>query len=198
MQPLTRAESRAETRQRLIDAGAEVFSRRGYRGAALAEIAERAGYTIGAIYSNFSTKHELFLAVLEDHVGARIDEVAQALEQASTSDGAIERAAADTVGHLRHDPTWFPLFIEYWSEAMREPAVRKRFAEYQLETRRRLAELIADWARRNDRQLALDPGELAVIVKALTNGLALEQTVVPGTAGSDLRLLIRALQLLAR
>jgi len=192
---LTRTDSQAQTRQRLIDAGAEVFSRRGYHGAVLDEIAEQAGYTIGAIYSNFSTKHELFLAVLEDHVGARIDEVARALEQASTSDAAIELSAADTVRHLRDDPTWLPLFIEYWSEAMREPAVRERFVEYQLETRRRLAQLIGDWARKNDRQLPLDPDDLAVIVKALTNGIALEQMAAPGTIDDDL--LMRALQLLA-
>jgi AcrR family transcriptional regulator len=195
VEPLTRTDSQAQTRQRLIDAGAEVFSRRGYRGAVLDEIAEQAGYTIGAIYSNFRTKHELFLAVLEDHVGARIDEVARALEQASTSDGAIELAATDTVRHLRNDPAWFPLFIEYWSEAMREPAVKERFVEYQLETRRRLTELIRDWARKNDRHLTLDPGDLAVIVKALTNGLALEQMSAPGTVDGDL--LTRALQLLA-
>ncbi len=195
MSSLTRTDSQAQTRQRLIDAGAEVFSRRGYRGAVLDEIAEQAGYTIGAIYSNFKTKHELFLAVLEDHVGARIDEVALALEQASTSDRAIELSAADTVRHLRDDPAWFPLFIEYWSEAMREPAVKERFVEHQLETRRRLTQLIGDWARKNDRQLTLDPGDLAVIVKALTNGLALEQMAAPGTIDGDL--LARALQLLA-
>jgi AcrR family transcriptional regulator len=177
------------------DAGAEVFSRRGYRGAVLEEIAEQAGYTIGAIYSNFRTKQELFLAVLEDHVGARIEEVARVLEQASTSEGAIELAATDTTRHLRDDPTWFPLFIEYWSEAMREPAVKERFAEYQLETRRRLTELIGDWAQKTDRQLALDPADLAVIVKALTNGLALEQMTAPGAIDDDL--LMRALQLLA-
>ncbi len=195
MSSLTRTDSQAQTRQRLIDAGAEVFSRRGYRGAVLDEIAEQAGYTIGAIYSNFRTKHELFLAVLEDHVGARIDEVAGALEQASTSDGAIELAVTDTVRHLRDDPAWFPLFIEYWSEAMREPAVKERFAEYQLETRRRLTRLIGDWARKNDRQPSLDPGDFAVIVKALSNGLALEQMAAPGTIDDDL--LTRALQLLA-
>ncbi|MEX2447334.1 MAG: TetR/AcrR family transcriptional regulator [Solirubrobacterales bacterium] len=195
MTSLTRTDSQAQTRRRLIDAGAEVFSRRGYRGAVLDEIAEQAGYTIGAIYSNFSTKHELFLAVLEDHVGGRIEEVARALEQASTSDAAIELSAADTVRHLRDDPTWLPLFIEYWSEAMREPAVRERFAEYQLETRRRLTELIGDWARKNDRQLPLDPDDVAVIIKALTNGIALEQMAAPGTIDDDL--LMRALQLLA-
>lgn len=192
---MTRTDSQAQTRRRLIDAGADVFSRRGYHGAVLDEIAEQAGYTIGAIYSNFSTKHELFLAVLEDHVGARIEEVARALEQASTSDAAIELSAADTVRHLRDDPTWLPLFIEYWSEAMREPAVRERFAEYQLETRRRLTELIGGWARKNDRQLPLDPDDLAVIVKALTNGIALEQMAAPGTIDDDL--LMRALRLLA-
>ena len=63
--PMTRDESRQLTRRRLIDAAATVFAQRGYRRASVEEIASEAGYTIGALYSNFSGKDEVLLALLE-------------------------------------------------------------------------------------------------------------------------------------
>lgn len=193
-QQLTRADTQAETRRRLIAAAADAFARSGYRGAKLDEIAREAGFTVGAIYSNFRTKQELFLAVLEEHVGARIDEVAGALAAASTSEQAIELTAADTARHLREDPTWFPLFVEYWSEATRDPVVRERFADYQRTTHRRLAELIEGWAAEHDRELPLSAADLAIVAKALTNGLALEQAAVPESVDDEL--LVRVLRAL--
>ena len=62
---LTRDERRAQTRERLLDAAAEVFNRLGYHGASLEAVADAAGYTKGAVYSNFASKSELFLALAE-------------------------------------------------------------------------------------------------------------------------------------
>jgi len=62
---LTRDERRAQTRERLLDAAAEVFNRLGYHGASLEAVAEAAGYTKGAVYSNFASKAELFVALAE-------------------------------------------------------------------------------------------------------------------------------------
>ncbi len=193
-QQLTRADAQAQTRGRLVLAAAGVFARRGYRGATLGEIAREAGFTVGAVYSNFATKQELFLAVLEEHVGARIDELAGALAAASTSAQAAELAAAGTARHLHDDPTWFPLFVEYWSEATRDPAVRERFADYQRATHRRLTELIERWAAEHGREPALPAADLAIVAKALTNGLALEREALPDGAADEL--LLRALRAL--
>ena len=84
---MTREESRQHTRRRLLDAAARVFAKRGYRGASVEEISSEAGYTIGALYSNFSGKEEVLLALLEQRV-ARIAE-------------RIVTAALEA----RHDPT---------------------------------------------------------------------------------------------
>lgn len=191
---LTRADTQAQTRELLIAAAAEVFGRRGYRGATLGDIAREAGFTVGAIYSNFRTKQDLFLAVLEERVGARIDEVESALAAASTSEQAIELTAADTARHLRQDPSWFPLFVEYWSEATRDPTVRDRFADYQRMTHSRLTDLIESWAAQRDRELPLPAADLAIVAKALTNGLALERASMPESVCDDL--LARTLQAL--
>ena len=72
MTRLSRAESQARTRRDLIDAATVVFARRGFGGASNAEVAEEAGYTKGAVYSNFSSKDELFLAALETRLRERV------------------------------------------------------------------------------------------------------------------------------
>src|SRR5258708_12401897 len=70
---LTRAESRRRTRVHLLEAAAEVFARRGFHGASVEEVAEVAGYTKGAVYSNFTSKDDLFLAVLEGRIQPQVD-----------------------------------------------------------------------------------------------------------------------------
>src|SRR4029450_2260196 len=62
---LTRTERQGQTRSQLLDAALRVFLRQGFHGASLDEIAEEAGYTTGAVYSNFKGKDDLFLAVLD-------------------------------------------------------------------------------------------------------------------------------------
>jgi len=69
---LTREEARQQTRERLLDAAADVFKRLGYHGASLEAVAEAAGYTKGAVYSNFDTKADLFQALLDRYVQAEI------------------------------------------------------------------------------------------------------------------------------
>lgn len=61
---LTRAEAKARTRQQVLDAAARVFAQKGYAGASVEEIAESAGYSIGALYSNFASKERLFLELM--------------------------------------------------------------------------------------------------------------------------------------
>ena len=63
---MTRAERRAQTRAALLDAAARVFVDRGFAGASVEAIAAEAGYTRGAFYSNFATKEELFVALLQE------------------------------------------------------------------------------------------------------------------------------------
>jgi AcrR family transcriptional regulator len=63
-QRLTRAEAKARAREQLLDAAAPTFARKGYAGASVEEIAESADYSIGALYSNFGSKEQLFLELM--------------------------------------------------------------------------------------------------------------------------------------
>src|SRR3977135_3044040 len=85
---LTRAKQQAQTRERVLEAADEVFARRGFYAARLEEIAERAGFTRGAVYSNFRGKDELALAINERRIStskALRSEIAAASE-ASVAD----------------------------------------------------------------------------------------------------------------
>ncbi len=71
----TRKERQARTRELLMDSAAAVASRRGIERASLDEVAERAGFTKGAVYANFANKDQLFLAMLDAHFDARLAEL---------------------------------------------------------------------------------------------------------------------------
>src|SRR5262245_11968101 len=72
---MSRRETEGRTRGRPLAAAAKAFARRGYHGATVDEIASEAGFTIGALYSNFAGKEELFLALADRQVEERVAEV---------------------------------------------------------------------------------------------------------------------------
>src|SRR6266545_2695685 len=91
---MTRKESQERTREQLVAAAAKVFARRGYHRATVDEIASEAGFTIGALYSNFKTKEQLFLAIADRQVEGRVAEIA-AVGDAATGEAEAGEAAAE-------------------------------------------------------------------------------------------------------
>ena len=177
---LTQAERRAQTRAKLLKAAGAIFARRGYHEATLDEIAERAGLSKGALYYNFASKEDLFLALLADRLDARLGDAA----------GAGPRAFEAFVAALERDPRWAPLFFEFvaWSgrDARRRARLRERFI---VPARERTRAVIPAGAS------PLEPDELAIVVNALVNGLLLERLFDPGGVSGDL--VTRALAVLA-
>jgi AcrR family transcriptional regulator len=140
---LTRQEQRERTRERLIDTAAEVFAERGFHGAAVEEIAERAGYTRGAFYSNFEGKDDLFLAVYDKRMEKRVGEVSTMMRESG--------APVDFFATLREsrveDPAnleWLNLQSEFLLYALRNPEVRPKFAERFRRVRRLYAHAIEE------------------------------------------------------
>src|SRR6201986_2289086 len=76
-QRLTRQESRLETRTWLLESAAQLFARGGYEGASVDVIAESAGYSKGAFYSNFESKEAIFLELLHAHKRREIEALAR-------------------------------------------------------------------------------------------------------------------------
>jgi len=176
----TRAETQSQTRTQLIRAAAHVFAHRGYQAARVEEIAEEAGYSHGAVYSNFAGKEELFLAVFEDYVTKRIEEVAHATEVEGTFAERARAGADQWMERYTGDRDTFLLHLEFMIHAARNPKLSKqlgeRMAALRLEIERRLAERTTG----SDTQLPMPAADLALILRALGIGLAVEALNQPG------------------
>src|SRR5580693_1477163 len=92
---LTREQSKAHTRERLLDAARSVFASSGFHGASVEEIASTAGYSTGALYSNFDGKEDLFLALMEREITEHSRVIGEAVaRRASVAERATGGAAA--------------------------------------------------------------------------------------------------------
>jgi AcrR family transcriptional regulator len=158
-------------------AAAQVFARRGFGGASVDEVAEAAGYTKGAVYSNFGSKDELFLAVLQYRMRRQVELL----------DGLAERAhqAPEEVPLLLPDldsldQQWCLLIFEFWLYALRNPASGERLGSVYRAFRSNLAPLLAPYAGNTMR-----PQELAAAGIALFQGLALQRHLDPDAVGVD-------------
>src|SRR5436853_5449268 len=105
-----------QTRARLLEAAARVFARRGFHVATLEEVAAEAGFTKGAVYSNFESKEALFLALVDRELEKRAQEIG-AVVDAAASTGDIEREAERQFQRfVRDEPHWpflFFVFVAY-------------------------------------------------------------------------------------
>jgi AcrR family transcriptional regulator len=88
---LSRQEKKAETRARLLEAAESVFARRGFHAASVEEVAEEAGFSTGAVYSNFGGKEDLFLALWDSALEG-------ALRVADETFGSEERPFEERLG----------------------------------------------------------------------------------------------------
>lgn len=173
-------ERRAQTTAQLLDAAAEVFARRGFHAATLDDVAAAAGYTKGAVYSNFAGKEALFLALLDRH----LDEQLAAIERLAAMDsGADLRAALEAATEEAAASGWFGLLtLEFWLYAARDERAEQALATRYRRIRDRLAELIAERG-----SPAVSPAEAAALLLALDAGLFLQQLIDPDAITPALR-----------
>ena len=174
VEKLTPERRRALTRTALVEAAAEVFARRGFHAASLDEIAETAGFTRGAIYSNFGGKEDLLLEVLDLVIGRQLAAFGDALGgTAQQSESEVsEAAAAVWTRTVRQDPTLALLSLELRLYALRNPGFRLRLAEAERHQNERVADFIAELAALRGQTLRIPPRELAEILSAASVGLS--------------------------
>lgn len=171
--------TRAETRDRLFEAAAEVFERQGIAGASIEDIASAAGFSRGAFYSNFANKDELVLALLDEHVAVAVAKVEELF--AATADPTEFVRSLDAVFNSRRtaldrSPL---LFMEFLLYAVRDQQNRPRLAG----TLRHMQAAIATIAAESAERLGLDPvfehADAAATIMALDYGFSLLHLVDP-------------------
>ncbi len=192
----TRSERQAKTRADLLAAAARVFARRGYDAASVGEIAEEAGYSHGAVYSNFEGKADLFLALYEDWVARRVAEIEAAWSREGTLAERARAAADDWMRTFANDPEPFLLRLEFTARAARDPELRRKLGTRVGAVPLAIRRLVDEAA---EVELPLPADELALGLQALSLGLALEalgnpDAVRPGVGGDLAALLIELLE----
>jgi AcrR family transcriptional regulator len=183
----TRRPPREEVRRRILAAATEVFLDRGFGGASVDEIAAAAGFSKGAVYSNFEDKDALFLALVDEEFAWRLDQLRTALEDAPDDPHAgAEVAGRSMMRALASHQDLHVLFSEFRVHADRSPGTRRRFAQRRRQIRGTLAETVAAYAERADVELTMPPEHVATVLLALTNGLALERLGQPEAVPDEL------------
>jgi len=189
---LTRDARRAQTRERLLDAAADVFNRLGYHGATLEAVADAAGYTKGAVYSNFASKSDLFVALAERRgVSSGLEETTRAILDKPIG-AFIDELGEMLRAQAARDETWDVLTIEVWLAAMREPALRATVAHDYRQMREELGPLIGRRLAEEGIATPFSGAELGSLVSALGSGLLLQYYLQPDAV--DPGLLPRALR----
>jgi AcrR family transcriptional regulator len=171
---LTRAEKQARTRTQLVEAAARVFARRGFQAARVEEIAEEAGYSHGAVYSNFIGKEELFLAVFEQYMTRRIEELAHATEIEGSFPERARAAADQWMQRFADDRDTFLLHLEFMIHAARHPHLSEQLGRRMSALRLDIERRIGERAIESESTLPLPAGDLALVFRALGIGLAVE------------------------
>jgi len=177
--------TRDDTCEKLFEAAARVFEEQGIGGASIEAIAAAAGFTRGAFYSNFKSKDELIIAMLEDHVAQSIRRNLDLLDRHKNLADFID--ALRTMDRSRQDPLGrSPLLhmemILFVARAeKRRPDLAKR-----LRARRKLiADVVETTLKHNGKNASLNPTWTGAIVLALEDGFRLHRLIDPETTPAD-------------
>jgi AcrR family transcriptional regulator len=180
--PRTRP-TRGEVRDRILEAASKVFAAEGFAGATIDAIGQAAGFTKGAVYSNFGSKDELFLALLDREFELRGDQIATALESGGDTAAAAHALSRSVLDSVHDHADYYVLFVEYWLRAMRDPELRERLIARRRAAAAQQAENFAgSAAATSGRPLA----DLAQLVVTMNLGIAMEEVLRPGTIDPDL------------
>ena len=177
---LSRVERREKTRQDLLTAAETCFVTRGFHATSVDEVAEQAGYTKGAVYSNFASKEDLFFGVYQRRVDHVLTEVVPGLRQAG-AERVFDWLATGTIQRRDGDDGWLAVFFEFWAHVLRHPELRSRFAESHTRFLEPLTDGVRQLAADRGRTLPSDLTAFQVVLawNAMEVGLGLERLTQP-------------------
>ena len=193
LEPLTPERRRQMTREQLLRAAAQVFAERGFHGASLDEVAAVAGFSKGAVYSNFKNKEDLFLALLGWMYTQELDVLRETLwsspvpsesRLADFADMVRRQGDAGEVGGAT-TPNWSVLYEEFHLYALRNPSARERLAALDRQDVAEVARVIEGERARQGLAPLESATDAARIVIALMRGVSMMRSLEAEVAGDD-------------
>ena len=173
MTRLTRTESRQRNRTAVLEAARQHFQEMGYHAASVDAIAESAGFSKGVIYSQFSSKDDLFLTLLEERVRSR-DERSRELAAGLSGPEGFVAAAREALEVTVDSNAWQLLLLEFRAHAARNPALQERYTRIHEAAVEATAATIQEVFRRAGSEPPVPARDLAVIFLALSTGFSAE------------------------
>jgi AcrR family transcriptional regulator len=177
--------TRGETRQRIFAAAAGVFAEYGVAAATIEQIAAAAGFTRGAFYSNFTSKDELAVAMLDDHL-ARSQAHNRGLLDRHPDPGSFVQALRDDLGRdddpLHQNPL---LQIELMLYVARTPELRPGLGDHLRTMRSLVGDIAATTLRASGADIDIEPEQLGTVLVAIEDGLRLHRLIDPDSTPAD-------------
>lgn len=170
---------RDEVRRRLLDAAAEVFAERGYAAARLDEVAHAAGFTKGAVYSNFKGKHALLAELIEQKVRSEFAIQAEEVRARNRPDRVLDDIAEIYAQGIVDGGTWTRLLVEIAQQAGHDDEVRQVYVDVRRTLRDELAATLTRACEVAGLEMAVPASQLALTLQSLRLGLALEHGTDP-------------------
>ncbi|WP_189054473.1 TetR/AcrR family transcriptional regulator [Longimycelium tulufanense] len=170
---------RPQTLANLLDAALEVFAERSFYGASIEDICDRAGYTRGAFYSNFSSKEELFLALFDRHNQQVLDELEEVVTRAEHAADPAEVVAKWTSGRDAAERRWYLVSAEFSLFAARNPDTAARLAQHAAQVRARIVRLLEVLFERRGARSQVDLDLVARLAVAIREGGILQSPAEP-------------------
>ncbi len=187
-----RAEVKAQSgelgssRERLLEAAARCFGRRGYQGASINEIAAEAGFSKGALYWNFASKEELFFSLLDERVDRRLGALFELTGSASADQDISAELSRRLSAVLDENRDLVLLFHEYSAMAVRDPKLRVSYVSRNARLREGIARAIEARHQTLGVVPSLPAEQIATAAIALADGLSIEQLTDPDSVPPEL------------
>ncbi|QGN34129.1 TetR/AcrR family transcriptional regulator [Microlunatus sp. Gsoil 973] len=177
---------RADVRARILGAARAAFVREGYQRTNLGDIAASAGFSKGAVYSNFGGKADLFTAVINEHTAILINTALSSSERlvaAVTDPAAIDEVAEDVAGIIVANAPALTMLTEFRSLAAGHPELAAVYARLRTEQRHNL---LTDLRRRTaGTAVTIDEAD-AVLILSLVQSLSAEHAIAPDAMPGEL------------
>lgn len=169
---------RARTRRRLLDAALDVFAEQGFGRSTVEQVCERAGYTRGAFYSNFTSLDELFLAMWEERSTRMLADLRAALAEVAAP--GPEDAVRAALAAIPVDDSWFRVTAEFTAHALRNPSLRRVMAAREQSIQDAILPVITAALGRAGRRVT-DATALGQALVAVHDGTSVQVLLEPGS-----------------
>ncbi|MEI3614072.1 TetR/AcrR family transcriptional regulator [Pseudogracilibacillus sp. SO30301A] len=174
---LTREESKQQTRKELLEVASEMFAKQGFYSTSVDQIAEEAGYSKGAIYSNFGSKDDLFLSVFKENQKEDLQSLEAIAEEYDSLDEFINMIENNHQYERKENQDWSILKLEFLLYAMRDDSVSKKLAPILEESRSQMTNILKAFYQPDDQKRLVSIDKLAFLLLSLDIGIGIQSYV---------------------